>query len=438
MTTAAAYVYECGLEGCPATFDNNSSRSRHQRYCRERTLLERQNHRLTVHRAKTTEERKNNSYNAKKWRSQLVVDPTAQNQLPVWYPDHIRSVNQKVLQLLPTDMDPFLRDLTTEEAMEMLSEFFVSTCFYCGSRDPIRFCGIDRIDSNLPYITTNIVPACNSCNMMKGNLLPHEFLEMVRHIVVYQETKIAVPFTLPLQPPIRKGDLKKQIVERCRIHKFDCELTDADYVLYDDPTTICTYCGISRSILVLGVDRRNAQMGYLRDNCVPCCSPCNLLKRSMSVDEFVAHVQKVVAFMKGSYGDVSLTLEAQMVTRAMETVPLKMIVHNEVDSKRGPKFKQVVIQHDDPQAASIPISVMVAKASKVYHNSTCTDILNLNGETSNFKHGYTEVSYEAALKRSRRPCKRCRKFIFPEETAPIKRVKTMQQSRSQKLLLVAQ
>ena len=54
-------------------------------------------------------------------------------------------------------------------------------CFYCGSDPkiwvakrttykPILFNGIDRVDNNLGYINSNVVPCCSTCNYMKKNL----------------------------------------------------------------------------------------------------------------------------------------------------------------------------------------------------------------------------------------------------------------------------
>jgi len=53
----------------------------------------------------------------------------------------------------------------------------------------------------------------------------------------------------------------------------------------------CHYCGIYDNRI--GVDRVDNQRGYLLDNCVPCCKPCNLMKRSMPVDLFIKKCKEV-------------------------------------------------------------------------------------------------------------------------------------------------
>jgi 5-methylcytosine-specific restriction endonuclease McrA len=44
-----------------------------------------------------------------------------------------------------------------------------------------------------------------------------------------------------------------------------------------------------------GIDRKDNSKGYTLDNVVPCCWPCNLMKRDMNHDEFLAHVSKIAA-----------------------------------------------------------------------------------------------------------------------------------------------
>lgn len=70
----------------------------------------------------------------------------------------------------------------------------------------------------------------------------------------------------------------------------------------------CTYCGSPPSSVVKargkhqkgfyynGVDRVDNEKGYTIDNCVTCCTICNLMKRKMSVISFIDHVKKIAKF----------------------------------------------------------------------------------------------------------------------------------------------
>lgn len=67
----------------------------------------------------------------------------------------------------------------------------------------------------------------------------------------------------------------------------------------------CIYCNIPpstkrsnrqknvQSILVNGIDRINNDLGYILDNCAPCCKKCNTMKTNMPIFEFITHIQKI-------------------------------------------------------------------------------------------------------------------------------------------------
>lgn len=68
-------------------------------------------------------------------------------------------------------------------------------------------------------------------------------------------------------------------------------------------TSNCQYCG-KKPMLdpkdrnmstkdLNGVDRVDSSIGYLIDNCVPCCKYCNYAKNDMTVEEFKAHITAI-------------------------------------------------------------------------------------------------------------------------------------------------
>lgn len=75
----------------------------------------------------------------------------------------------------------------------------------------------------------------------------------------------------------------------------------------------CHYCGVGpetkwndlvygtlkfpvKNFLYNGIDRKDNSLGYTLENCVPCCSKCNLSKRTMSIDEWKQWIQRVYQF----------------------------------------------------------------------------------------------------------------------------------------------
>lgn len=56
----------------------------------------------------------------------------------------------------------------------------------------------------------------------------------------------------------------------------------------------CHYCNVepsnkiqsnNREYIYNGIDRKNNDLGYTIDNCVPCCTQCNKAKRNLSYEE---------------------------------------------------------------------------------------------------------------------------------------------------------
>jgi hypothetical protein len=45
-----------------------------------------------------------------------------------------------------------------------------------------------------------------------------------------------------------------------------------------------------------GVDRKNNEVGYEIDNCVPCCTQCNYFKSDMGYAKFTEYLDRVAAF----------------------------------------------------------------------------------------------------------------------------------------------
>ena len=44
-----------------------------------------------------------------------------------------------------------------------------------------------------------------------------------------------------------------------------------------------------------GIDRRDNNIGYTLENCLPCCGTCNMMKRDMGYQEFLEHIAKIHA-----------------------------------------------------------------------------------------------------------------------------------------------
>lgn len=86
-------------------------------------------------------------------------------------------------------------------------------------------------------------------------------------------------------------------------------------LIYQD----CYYCGNPPEVrnrdkstdkeMVNGIDRIDSSKGYVFDNCVPCCTMCNYMKQSYTIDNFLDQVKKIYQHRLEKEG--STTIERQ-------------------------------------------------------------------------------------------------------------------------------
>ena len=57
-------------------------------------------------------------------------------------------------------------------------------CFYCG--DNSKYSGIDRINSEMGYVSDNIVPCCAMCNFGKNAFSVEQYIQHCVKVVMFQ------------------------------------------------------------------------------------------------------------------------------------------------------------------------------------------------------------------------------------------------------------
>lgn len=63
----------------------------------------------------------------------------------------------------------------------------------------------------------------------------------------------------------------------------------------------CYYCGTAPSLrnvngcdlVCNGIDRKDSSFGYYQENCLPCCKICNVMKSTMTCNDFILHCVKI-------------------------------------------------------------------------------------------------------------------------------------------------
>lgn len=84
------------------------------------------------------------------------------------------------------------RGYSFELQESIFKKLIESNCYYCDSPPSPRYKkqvvhtllanGIDRIDSAVGYIQSNVVPCCKNCNIAKGSLTQKDFLTLIGKI----------------------------------------------------------------------------------------------------------------------------------------------------------------------------------------------------------------------------------------------------------------
>jgi hypothetical protein len=82
--------------------------------------------------------------------------------------------------------------LTVEDYADLISK----RCHYCNAEDV----GIDRVDSDLGYVRTNVVPCCYPCNKAKSNQSREEFEKWAHNLFAhYAATKWKTKYAFTAQ-----------------------------------------------------------------------------------------------------------------------------------------------------------------------------------------------------------------------------------------------
>lgn len=165
----------------------------------------------------------------------------------------------------------------TEDEIESL---IMSPCFYCGDEpSPLVPNGVDLMDiAEKEYRTDTVVPCCSQCNMSKRGMLPDAYLQKCKDITAFQLEHIRATTYVPFRQ--RNGDkilifLKASpytnYVRKASVRNLEFDITLQEFESMKNKG--CAYCGLTERIHI-GLDRVDNNIGYTKDNVVPCCTSC--------------------------------------------------------------------------------------------------------------------------------------------------------------------
>ena len=191
--------------------------------------------------------------------------------------DYKKSANKKKLEF----------NISNDEFFNLVK----SSCHYCDYNDSVI--GVDRKNSDIGYVKTNVLPCCEICNLMKNDSNYDDFLSMCEHITTVNK-KFNGKLNHNLFHVSPNGTYSR--------FKYDAKKRDLLFELTKDElvkivTNKCVYCNSSGDghygFGAGGIDRVDSSIGYVIKNCVPCCYSCNRMKLNYTKGDFINQCYKI-------------------------------------------------------------------------------------------------------------------------------------------------
>lgn len=182
--------------------------------------------------------------------------------------------------------------LTYEECCDL----FMGKCDYCGVKyiKESYLLGIDRVDNKKGYVKDNCVTCCEMCNMIKGSTNKNIFFARIGHILsnmhlIHQE------YNNPRAFYNSNSMTYTELIKRCEDKNFECEISKEKF--HKIKSNDCYMCSKSSDENhVNGIDRIDSTIGYTKENCLPCCSNCNYMKKNYNFDAFVWQLYDIYCY----------------------------------------------------------------------------------------------------------------------------------------------
>ena len=169
---------------------------------------------------------------------------------------------------------------------------FGQLCYYCNEIDiETNINGIDRKYSNENYTKENCVSCCSMCNYIKNDTNIDRYMKKIKHILTQFIFLIDKQYYFFDAFGNHTGGDYKSYKLRAISKNIDFELTKDQLIAIQSLN--CYICGKeSDSLHLNGVDRINNEIGYIYENCLPCCTECNILKNCYYINDVILKLYK--------------------------------------------------------------------------------------------------------------------------------------------------
>lgn len=172
---------------------------------------------------------------------------------------------------------------------------FKQPCHYCGQVNlDEKLTGIDRIDNSKGYITSNVVPCCKICNMMKKDLDQQTFINICKHIAFINGLikGYSEDFLSPESFRNYCGGDYTIYQRECKRKKKWLFISEQIFEqITDDNCYICNK--MNTKYHCNGIDRKDNEFDYIQANCFSCCGQCNYLKNKFHYQQILDKCFKI-------------------------------------------------------------------------------------------------------------------------------------------------
>jgi hypothetical protein len=236
-------------------------------------------------------------------------------------------------------------------------------CYYCDITEPEKgFNGIDRKkNSYLGYIVENCVSCCKMCNKLKGTLDDICFIKRIGHILSYIKViDINVSFPELFGNHIAGKYKKFMRIARERQLVFELSSEQFDEITAEN----CYICGKQNTeIHKNGIDRFDNNIGYIIENCRPCCTECNFMKGIYNYIDFMEKLQFIYNKHFAKYSGHPLGVEGiRGNSRERSSSEFQIFQHNTISDNYMPEI--FIQKHQKRRTKEIPSITKTAEQIK--------------------------------------------------------------------------
>ena len=203
------------------------------------------------------------------------------------------------------------------------NELILLSCFYCDYKKDGEVNGIDRLNNNIGYQDDNVVPCCEPCNIMKGSQHPQEFIDKLQAIHIFQTMMTPISEELVEKWKAtyvsKTNQHYKTYAKNANTRNIQFTLSEQDFAeIVAQPCYLCGLQGPS------GIDRFNNKIGYLKENCRPCCGHCNLIKKDQIYEDMIRVAEQIAL----KYKELNAFLDTKQIPVRSSKVEARVKVEN--------------------------------------------------------------------------------------------------------------